>query len=81
MTTLTDGTPPEQPSKPVSESFGDDPGRYDRARPRYPRELIDRIVAGRSARTVLDVGCGTVIAARQFQAAGCEVTGVGASTR
>jgi SAM-dependent methyltransferase len=60
----------------ISESFGADPERYDRARPGYPRDLIDRIVAGRPGRTVLDVGCGTGIAARQLQAAGCEVTGV-----
>lgn len=76
MTTIVGGTPPEQPSTPIGESFGDDPERYDRARPDYPRALIDRIVAGRPDRTVLDVGCGTGIAARQFQAAGCEVTGV-----
>lgn len=76
MTTLTHDTPPEQPRKPISESFGDDPDRYDRARPRYPRDLIDRIVAGRPGGRVLDVGCGTGIAARQLQAAGCEVTGI-----
>jgi SAM-dependent methyltransferase len=74
-----DSQPSEQTpraDKPISESFGDDPERYNRARPDYPRELIDRIVAGRPGRTVLDVGCGTGIAARQFQAAGCAVTGV-----
>ena len=76
MVIITRDTPAEQPRKPVSVSFGDDPERYDRARPRYPRELIERIVAGRPGRTVLDVGCGTGIAARQFRAAGCEVTGV-----
>ncbi|MEZ0113943.1 SAM-dependent methyltransferase [Catenulispora sp. EB89] len=76
MTTIAGDTPPEQPSTPIAESFGDDPERYNRARPDYPRALIDRIVAGRTGRTVLDVGCGTGIAARQFQAAGCEVTGV-----
>lgn len=65
----------------ISESFGDDPERYDRARPSYPRALIERITGRRPGRTVLDVGCGTGIAARQFQAAGCEVTGVEADER
>jgi SAM-dependent methyltransferase len=37
---------------------------------------VDRIVSGRSGLEVLDVGCGTGIAARQFQAAGCDVLGI-----
>lgn len=53
-----------------------DPERYDRARPRYPRALVERIVADRPGPDVLDVGCGTGIAARQFRAAGCRVTGL-----
>jgi len=69
-------SPTSQAGRRIAKSFGEDPERYDRARPRYPRDLVDRIVGGRSGRTVLDVGCGTGIAARQFQAAGCEVTGV-----
>ncbi|MEV5238016.1 class I SAM-dependent methyltransferase [Streptomyces cinnamoneus] len=60
----------------AAQSFGSDAERYDRARPRYPDALIDRIVAGRPGLDVLDVGCGTGIAARQFQAAGCRVLGV-----
>lgn len=60
----------------VAESFGVDAGRYDRARPGYPDALIQRILAASPGRTVLDVGCGTGIAARQFQAAGCTVLGV-----
>jgi SAM-dependent methyltransferase len=72
---------PHQPQKPhqarqVAESFGVDAERYDRARPRYPRALVDRIVAASPGPKVLDVGCGTGIAARQFQAAGCTVLGV-----
>lgn len=60
----------------MAESFGTDAQRYDQARPGYPDELVARIVAGSPGRNVLDVGCGTGIAARQFQAAGCAVLGV-----
>lgn len=60
----------------VAESFGIDAARYDRNRPSYPNDLITRIVAGSPGPTVLDVGCGTGIASRQFQAAGCTVLGV-----
>jgi SAM-dependent methyltransferase len=65
----------------VAESFGSDAERYDRARPRYPDALVDRIVAACPGREVLDAGCGTGIAARQFQAAGCRVLGVEPDTR
>src|SRR6516165_143140 len=78
--------PPERTSGPgpreshqyrhIAESFGIDPERYDRARPRYPDALVERIVAASPGPDVLDVGCGTGIAARQFQAAGCRVLGV-----
>lgn len=60
----------------AAESFGADPERYDRARPRYPDALIDRIVASAPGSQVVDVGAGTGIAARQFQAAGCQVVGI-----
>ena len=60
----------------AAESFGSDPERYDRARPRYPAALIERIVAAAPGRLVLDVGVGTGIVARQFRAAGCQVLGV-----
>ncbi|MDN5920166.1 MAG: class I SAM-dependent methyltransferase [Pseudonocardia sp.] len=60
----------------MAESFGVDPERYDRARPRYPDALVERIVAACPGRDVVDVGCGTGIAARQFHAAGCRVLGV-----
>lgn len=58
-----------------------DAERYDRARPRYPDALVERIVAGSPGRDVLDVGCGTGIEARQFQAAGCTVLGVDPDAR
>jgi len=60
----------------VAESFGTDTERYDRTRPPYPDALVDRIVAASPGTDVLDVGCGTGIEARQFQAAGCTVLGV-----
>jgi SAM-dependent methyltransferase len=65
----------------VAESFGIDAERYDRARPTYPTELIRRIVAASPGRDVLDVGIGTGIAGRLFQAAGCTVLGVEADER
>lgn len=70
--------PPSQPHKArlIAESFGADPEGYDQARPCYPDALVARIVAAIPGREVLDVGCGTGIAARQFQAAGCTVLGV-----
>ena len=60
----------------MAQSFGSDPERYDRARPSYPAALVERVVAASPGRDVLDVGCGTGIVARQFQAAGCTVLGV-----
>ena len=60
----------------IAESFGVDPERYDRARPRYPDALVARIVAASLGPDILDVGCGTGIAARQFRAAGGRVLGV-----
>jgi len=75
------GHMPTLPSEPhraphVAQSFGVDPERYDRARPRYPAALLDRIVAARPGSRVLDVGCGTGIEARQLRDAGCVVLGV-----
>ena len=65
----------------MAESFGVDPQRYDRARPRYPEALVERILAASPGRDVLDVGCGTGIEARQFQAAGATVLGVDPDAR
>ena len=71
-------TAPDEPHRlrQVAESFGTDAERYDRARPRYPDALVERIVAAIPGRDVLDVGCGTGIVARQLGAAGCTVLGV-----
>ena len=63
-------------ARQMAESFGSDPERYDRTRPRYPDALVTRIVAACPGRDVVDVGIGTGIAARLFRAAGCRVLGV-----
>jgi SAM-dependent methyltransferase len=60
----------------MAESFGVDAERYDRTRPRYPDALVERIVAASPGPDILDVGCGTGIEARQFQAVGGKVLGV-----
>jgi SAM-dependent methyltransferase len=43
--------------------------------------MVEAIAAARPGLSVLDVGCGTGIAARQFQAAGCQVLGVDPDAR
>jgi predicted TPR repeat methyltransferase len=60
--------------------FGTDARQYDRARPSYPRALLDALVTV-DVQHVLDVGCGTGIAARAFAARGCRVHGVEADVR
>lgn len=60
----------------IAESFGTDPERYDRARPRYPDAMVHAVLAASPGRAVVDVGIGTGIAARQFRAAGSTVLGV-----
>ncbi len=61
-------------------SFGDDAELYDRARPPYPAEMVDALMA-EGPRSVLDVGCGTGIASRLFQARGCQVLGLEPDSR
>jgi SAM-dependent methyltransferase len=58
-----------------AESFGAIAELYNRARPSYPAELVDALLVGKPRR-VLDVGCGTGIAASLLVARGCEVLGV-----
>ena len=86
MTTI----PPEQSAprerqshqyREVAESFGADAERYDRARPSYSRDLVERILAESPGPDVLDVGCGTGIVARLLQARGCRVLGVDPDAR
>jgi SAM-dependent methyltransferase len=81
MPTIPPAAAPSSENQPhqhrqIAESFGTDAERYDRTRPRYPEALVARIIAASPGPDVLDVGCGTGIAARQFQAAGCKVLGV-----
>ncbi|MFZ3554791.1 class I SAM-dependent methyltransferase [Streptomyces sp. BH055] len=77
------GSVPNEPHKAraMAESFGTDPERYDRTRPRYPDALVSRIVAAAPGPDVLDVGCGTGIVSRQFRAAGGTVLGVDVDAR
>lgn len=58
-----------------ASSFGAEAERYDRARPQYPAAVVTALTGGEHLR-VLDVGCGTGIAARAFQDQGCTLTGV-----
>ncbi|MEV3856430.1 class I SAM-dependent methyltransferase [Streptomyces sp. NPDC050095] len=77
------GNPENAPHKArrMAESFGVDPERYDRTRPRYPEALVRWIAASAPGSEVLDVGCGTGIAARQLRDAGCTVLGVDVDAR
>lgn len=72
---------PSHTARGIAESFGSDAAAYHRARPGYPRELVDRVVAASPGRDVLDVGIGTGISAEGFRAAGCQVLGVDPDAR
>ncbi|GAB2811685.1 class I SAM-dependent methyltransferase [Streptomyces daliensis] len=88
MPTIPPGRPAPSGSdssfRQYAESFGTDAERYERARPRYPEALLERVIASSPSPSpgsgpgpdILDVGCGTGIAARQFQALGGRVLGV-----
>jgi SAM-dependent methyltransferase len=83
MPTLSSRSATTEPhrARQVAESFGSDPERYDRTRPRYPQALVDRIIAASPGRDLLDVGIGTGVSARPFRAAGCRVLGVEVDAR
>lgn len=74
MTTLPEPDP--ETLRRAARSFGADAERYDRTRPRYPQAVVDRITAASPGPALLDVGCGTGVAARQFRSAGCRVLGI-----
>jgi SAM-dependent methyltransferase len=60
-----------------SRLFEQEAVRYDRCRPRYPDVVIDRLLGPEpSGLEVLDVGCGTGIAARQMAERGARLLGV-----
>lgn len=60
-----------------SRLFNREAKRYDRCRPRYPDVVIDQVLGREPAGLeVLDVGCGTGIAARQMAERGAKVLGV-----
>lgn len=75
--------PEDEPhrARQMAESFGADPERYDRTRPPYPDSMIQAVLAAAPGRSVLDVGTGTGIVARQFLSAGCQVLGVDVDPR
>jgi SAM-dependent methyltransferase len=57
--------------------FEQEAERYDRCRPRYPDVVIDRLLGPEpSGLEVLDVGCGTGLAARAIAERGAKVLGV-----
>lgn len=72
----TPARPEPHKHRGMAESFGVDPERYDRTRRPYPTAVVERVLAASPGRDVLDVGCGTGIAARQFAASGGTVLGV-----
>ena len=60
-----------------SKLFDQEADHYDRCRPRYPDVVIDALLGPEpSGPDVLDVGCGTGIAARPMAERGAEVLGV-----
>ena len=72
----TPSPPGARPARPDFKHFDGDAALYDSSKPVYPDALITRIVTAMRGREVLNVGCGTGIEARQFQAHGCAVLGV-----
>lgn len=81
MAVVSDSRLESHQARQMAESFGTDVERYDRARPSYPDALVQRVVDASPGPRVLDVGCGTGIASRQFQATGCTVLGLEPDTR
>jgi SAM-dependent methyltransferase len=77
MKSVTAGDPHRRRTVERSRLFGQEAERYDRCRPRYPDVVIDALLGPEPSRLkVLDVGCGTGIAARPMAERGAKVLGV-----
>jgi SAM-dependent methyltransferase len=68
-------------NRKLAESFGSDADRYDRARPRYPRELATIVLNGLPGSRVIDVGIGTGLSALPFRESGASVFGIEPDSR
>ena len=77
MTRREDASTPER--ERLRATFDEDAERYDRARPSYPAELIDELIAlagiGPGSR-VLEIGCGTGQATLPLARTGCRLVAV-----
>jgi 2-polyprenyl-3-methyl-5-hydroxy-6-metoxy-1,4-benzoquinol methylase len=77
MMSVTAGDDRRRRAVERSRLFDQEAERYDRCRPRYPDVVIDALLGPEPSRLeVLDVGCGTGIAARPMAERGAKVLGV-----
>jgi SAM-dependent methyltransferase len=77
MVSVTAGDPFRRRTVERSRLFDQEAERYDRCPPRYPDVVIDALLGPEPSRLeVLDVGCGTGIAARPMAERGAKVLGV-----
>ena len=77
MVSLSAGDERRRRTVERSRLFEQEAERYDRWRPRYPDVVIDALLGPEPSRLeVLDVGCGTGIAARPMAERGATVLGV-----
>jgi 2-polyprenyl-3-methyl-5-hydroxy-6-metoxy-1,4-benzoquinol methylase len=77
MVSVTAGDELRRRAVERSRLFDQEAERYDRCRPTYPDAVIDALLGAEPSRLeVLDVGCGTGLAARAMAARGAKVLGV-----